>query len=461
MKKIFTPLLILSSLNCFSQSTTVVISQAYGGGGGSTGTYKPDYVELHNVSNTVQSLDGFSLQYGSATGNFGASSSNIYAFASGISIPAGGYFLVQLGSLGSGGVDLPVTPDVVTTNLNMSAASGKVALANQAASLGCGATGSECTIPASAIIDLVAWGASNNAEGGSSVNNGVALTSTQGCVRKTNGCTETNNNNNDFDVVTAPVPRNSASPVVICGGSSPNLVAGTLSDFGNVCTGTTTGPNSFTISGSNLTTANVTVAALPGFTYSTSSGGTYTSTLGIAQPGGSFTQDIFVKFSPTAVQSYNGNISVAGGGVSTPTTVAATGSGVGNTIPFLTTGPTTSVTAASATLAGFITATGCSGITSYGIEYSTTNGFPNGSGIAVPSSNLSAGSFSSNVSGLISSTSYYYHAYAVNTTGTGYGSRAIFCYFIFYACYWCCDKPGIWRRWKFGGSIERRLRGIA
>ena len=31
-------------------STTFVISQAYGGGGGSTGTYLNDYVELKNIS---------------------------------------------------------------------------------------------------------------------------------------------------------------------------------------------------------------------------------------------------------------------------------------------------------------------------------------------------------------------------------------------------------------------------
>src|SRR4051812_6799213 len=46
-------------------STTLVISQAYGGGGG-TGFYSFDYVEIKNISSTNQSLNGLSLVYGSA-----------------------------------------------------------------------------------------------------------------------------------------------------------------------------------------------------------------------------------------------------------------------------------------------------------------------------------------------------------------------------------------------------------
>jgi len=216
MKKIFTLILLLASYLGFTQSTTVVISQAYGGGGGTTGTYLFDYVELHNISNTSQDISGFSLQYGSATGNFGSSASNIYTFPASTSIPAGGYLLIQLSTTGTGGVALPVTPDFITTNLSMSGTNGKVALVNSSTALGCGATATPCTLPGTAIVDLVAWGTANNAEGGASVNNGVAITSTQGAVRKNNGCTETNNNNLDFDVVTAPVPRNSSSPIVNC-----------------------------------------------------------------------------------------------------------------------------------------------------------------------------------------------------------------------------------------------------
>ena len=47
----------------------VVISQVYGGGGGSAPvTYKRDYIELYNPTSAAVSLAGWSVQYGSATG---------------------------------------------------------------------------------------------------------------------------------------------------------------------------------------------------------------------------------------------------------------------------------------------------------------------------------------------------------------------------------------------------------
>lgn len=107
----------------------------------------------------------------------------------------------------------------------------------------------------------------------------------------------------------------------------PLLSVSSLTAFGDKCIGSTYGPNSFTITGTSLTTANVTVAALSGYTYCTTSGGTYTSSLSLPQGGGSYSQTIYVKFSPVAVLSYNGNISVGGGGASA-VNCAASGSGV-------------------------------------------------------------------------------------------------------------------------------------
>ncbi|MFN5784965.1 MAG: hypothetical protein ACK457_03295, partial [Flavobacteriia bacterium] len=107
----------------------------------------------------------------------------------------------------------------------------------------------------------------------------------------------------------------------------PSLSASTLTNFGNICVNTVAGPNSFTITGTSLTAANVTVGALSGFTYSTAIGGPYTTSLSLVQPGGSYSQIIYVQFNPTLAQSYNGNISVGGGGAPT-ITVAVVGSGV-------------------------------------------------------------------------------------------------------------------------------------
>lgn len=198
-------------------STTLTLSQVYGGGGGTTGTYMNDYVEIKNISGTSQSLSGLSLMYGSATGQFGSSATNIFALPA-VSLNPGQYYLVQLSSAGTGGIALPVTPDATTTNLSMSGTNGKVALVNATfTSNTCGATATPCTLPNTGIIDLVSWGTANNAEGNAPTNAGASLTSTQGNVRKGNGCTDTDNNNADNDIITAPVPRNTATTPAPCG----------------------------------------------------------------------------------------------------------------------------------------------------------------------------------------------------------------------------------------------------
>ncbi len=214
-----------AAANTVALANDLRISQVYGGGGGSTGYYQHDYVELFNAGAAPVNLTGWSLQYGSSTGNFASTGTNLYAFPANTIVASGQYLLVQLGTAGSGGIALPVIPDLVTTNLNMSATSGKVALANIATALGCGASATPCALPDARIVDLAAWGESNNAEGGVTINNGVALTNQQGGVRKVNGCQDTDHNGDDFDVLSgaALLPRNSVSPTYTCPMSGPAI----------------------------------------------------------------------------------------------------------------------------------------------------------------------------------------------------------------------------------------------
>lgn len=212
---------------------------------------------------------------------------------------------------------------------------------------------------------------------------------------------------------------------VTCSGTviNPVLSTGTLTGFGNVCINTTAGPSSFTISGTDLTTSDVTVAALAGFTYSTTAAGTYTATLSIPQTGGVFSATVYVKFTPTLVQSYNGNIAVGGGGAPS-VNVAASGSGVNTPATVTTSSPATAITGISATAGGDVTDAGCGTITARGICYGTATN-PDITGTKTTETGTT-GAFSSNITGLTPATTYYYRAYVTSSVTTSYGTEFTF-----------------------------------
>ena len=212
---------------------------------------------------------------------------------------------------------------------------------------------------------------------------------------------------------------------VTCSGSviNPVLSVGTLSSFGSVCINTTAGPSTFTISGTELTTASVSLGALTGYTYSTTSGGTYTTTLTLPQTGGTFSATVYVKFSPTLVQSYNGNIVVSGGGA-TSVNCAATGSGINTAPAVTTTSPATLVTGITASCSGNVTDGGCTAVTARGICYGLTVN-PDITGTKTTETGTT-GVFTSNLTGLTPATTYHYRAYVTSSVATTYGSDFTF-----------------------------------
>jgi predicted extracellular nuclease len=186
-------------------SVAVVISQVYGGGGNAGAPFTNDFIELHNVSDTAVSLAGWSLQYASATGTgtLGASATQLTELSG--TIPAGGYFLVQEGSVTSpNGVALPA-PDVIdSTPIAMAAGAGKVALVDIATTLGCNGGSTPCSTSALGhIVDLVGYGNANFFEGSGPA---PTLSNTTAAIRA--DAADTDDNSADFSSAT-PNPRNS------------------------------------------------------------------------------------------------------------------------------------------------------------------------------------------------------------------------------------------------------------
>src|SRR5262249_62244300 len=117
--------------------------------------FKNDFVELFNAGTEPASLDGWSVQYASATGT-GTFAQNSPVPLAGTLAP-GQYYLVQQGA-GTGAAPALPTPDA-TGSVNMSATAGKVVLVDQAAGLACNSASSCDAIGATAHIrDLIGYG---------------------------------------------------------------------------------------------------------------------------------------------------------------------------------------------------------------------------------------------------------------------------------------------------------------
>jgi predicted extracellular nuclease len=178
-------------------STSLAISEVYGGGGNSSAPYTNDFIELRNRGSSSVSLSGWSVQYASATG----SSWSVTALPA-VTVPAGGYFLVQEASGGVNGSPLP-TPDATGT-IALAAGAGKVALVSSAVAL-------SGTCPAG-LVDLAGYGGTASCFEGSAA--APAPSNTLSDQRAGNGITDTDDNAADFSTA-APAPQNSTTPTAV------------------------------------------------------------------------------------------------------------------------------------------------------------------------------------------------------------------------------------------------------
>ena len=180
----------------------VVISQIYTAGGNKGAVYNTKYVELLNIGDSEIDISNWSLQYGTASSE---KVSNKCALPDNAKIPKGGFYLIALKS-GSNGLEL-ITPDHTCSSINPAADKGKIYLVDNAELL-------PSYNPTSGYIDAVGYGSANWAEGEPM----AALSVSTAGFRKNDGCTDTNDNANDFETA-SPLPRNSSSDKNLCDGN--------------------------------------------------------------------------------------------------------------------------------------------------------------------------------------------------------------------------------------------------
>jgi len=192
MRKVTIALLALGLVVATSAfaSNAVRISQAYGGGGNSGAYYKYDYVELFNSSSTPVNISGWTIQYASATSTLFGGSSNFYVqFPTGATIPACGYYLIQLAAGASTtALPLPVTPD----------ATGNIAVSGTAFKIGLATSGTTTTCATATWVDLATFNSTQCFETAT----GPTLSNTLAGVRGNGGMTDNDNNSTDFSAVT-------------------------------------------------------------------------------------------------------------------------------------------------------------------------------------------------------------------------------------------------------------------
>lgn len=206
-------------------SPNIVISQFFGGGGLTNAPYTNDFVELFNRGTSPVSLNGWSVQYASASGT-----NWLVVPLTNVTLQPGQYYLIQFASNGTAGSALP-TPDLIAPFVpegfipNLSSTSGKLALVNTTTKL----PASTCPSDVS-IVDLVGYGAAASCSEGARTADLSVVTAAK---RNGNGCADTDNNAQDF-TIGAPAPRNTSSPTNSCnlggilqagGAANPNVVS--------------------------------------------------------------------------------------------------------------------------------------------------------------------------------------------------------------------------------------------
>jgi hypothetical protein len=229
-----------------------------------------------------------------------------------------------------------------------------------------------------------------------------------------------------------------ATPLIMVSVSS-------LPDFGYVPINTNSIEQSYTVSGSALT-SDITINAPNGFGISLTSeerGNSnitqadiqnpsghskntnyrdFSSQIVLSPTGGSIADTIiYIRFSPTSQTGYSGDITHQSSGA---VTKSISVSGTGITTPTITTDAITNIAETTATGGGNVTADGGSSVTSRGVCWSTSANPTTADNLTTDGTGT--GAFVSSLTSLDPDTHYYVRAYGTNTVGTSYGNEVEF-----------------------------------
>jgi hypothetical protein len=201
----------------------IKISQVYGGGGAVSGVYNADYVELFNSGSSPITMSGWSLQGTTLTG----SSWTRQNLPASVTLQPGQYYLMRLQteSTTSGTPILPAPDAIIGTSSSSPIFTdlGAVALMSNTTTI----TSGTCPIGSGALVDYINFRGPTSNPTVICNEGGPLITPNEQTIaqwRKDGGCTDTDNNPNDW-FLAPPSPHSSifngflsasfSSPVII------------------------------------------------------------------------------------------------------------------------------------------------------------------------------------------------------------------------------------------------------
>ncbi|HEX3230779.1 MAG TPA: Calx-beta domain-containing protein, partial [Pyrinomonadaceae bacterium] len=194
-----------------SSNSNLRISQIYTRGGEAGATYQNDFVEVFNAGSTAVDINGWAMVVITFEGTTQQAIGS--RFNSSYLVPPGMHLLFRFNGNGTAGQPVPGEFPIIT-DISLGSTSGQIMLLSPSQTL---PTGCPTSFGLNGTVaDFVGYGTSACFEGAPA----PVPPANQSLTRIGGGCTDTDNNANDF-ALQAPNPRISTSPFTPCGSTAP------------------------------------------------------------------------------------------------------------------------------------------------------------------------------------------------------------------------------------------------